>query len=75
MRTTIHGHAVKTQPADGLRDHYRVTCDGSFVGLVSCDQNGWHTLPRTLLGVQSPPICHAPTLQLALTTIVTEVVG
>jgi len=69
----IHGHDITVQPCDGLAGYYRVKADGQFCGLVSNDVAGWHTIPAAKVGVPSPPVCHAPTCELALSTLVAEV--
>jgi len=69
---TIHGHHVTAVPADGLAGYQRVHADGQFCGLICNDVAGWHTLPVAHVGELSPPVCHAPTCELALSTLVAE---
>lgn len=75
MRTSVHGHRVHVTACDGLNGYHRVTADGVFCGLVACDSHGWHTIPRIVVGAVSPPVCHAPTRELALASLIAEVVG
>lgn len=74
MTLTVHGHRVRTERVDGLRDHWRVFADGVFCGLIECDCGGYHTVPRTLVGVVSPPTLRAPTVALALSSLLAETI-
>jgi hypothetical protein len=69
MTRTIDGHRVDISSCDGLRQHYRVHAGGVFVGLLAYNEAGWHALPVRGPGRGCGPVCHSPTLMLALTTL------
>lgn len=75
MRRTILGHAVTVVPCDGIPQHWRVTADTRFVGLVAMPRpSGWVTLPAREPGVPCGPVCHCPSLGAALVTLIVETI-
>jgi hypothetical protein len=68
----VYGHVVNVEACDGLRDHWRVRSDGRFVGLVAQARDGWRTLPALSPGSGCGPVCHCPTSELAVATLITE---
>jgi hypothetical protein len=75
-RLTVAGHMVVVTPCDGLRDHWQVRADGQFIGLVSSDAAGYHTLPALSASCcrNCAPVCYCPTQPIALATLIAETI-